>query len=435
MNDKARINVGIAGLGTVGSATFTILNRNFDNFFQKTDTEIMVSHIASRRENPSVDIKGSRFAKEIKFSNDVFALVNDEQIDIVIELIGGTDVAYELVKQSLLAGKHVVTANKALIAERGNDLFEIARTTNKVLAFEAAVAGGIPIIKALTEGLAANRVEWLAGIINGTGNFILTEMQEKGRNFDEVLEEAQALGYAEADPSFDVEGTDAAHKLAILASLAFSMPIDFPKVFTEGITQITTMDLQFADNFGYKIKHLGIIRNTGKGIEARVHPTLVPKKNLIAKVDGVMNAVMVKCDAVGSTMYYGAGAGGEPTGSAVCADVLDLVCGNHCAKQFNFFETQRFIGIDEIYSAYYLRLHVHDQAGVLAAISRVLSEQNISIEGIYQQEVQEGDTSVPVVIISQRVLESDMNQAINEMEALPSTLGKISKIRIEHFKA
>lgn len=435
MNDQSVIKVGIVGLGTVGGGTFNILNRNVESIRLKTGKTIKVTHIGARRDNPNVNIAESSFANDIKISRDIFDVVKDAELDIVVELIGGTDVAREIVTQALKNGKHVVTANKALIALHGNELFALAKKNGKVLAFEAAVAGGIPIIKVLTEGLSANNISWLAGIINGTGNFILTEMKNKGRDFSEVLKEAQALGYAEADPSFDVEGIDAAHKLTILTSLAFSVPMNFSQVFTEGITEITQEDLQFADNFGYKIKHLGIARKTEKGIEARVHPTLVPNTNLLSKVDGVMNAVMVKGDAVGSTMYYGAGAGAEATGSAVCADIIDIARGDVGSKEISFGKKQNFVSIEDIRCAYYLRLEVNDQAGALASISKVLSKQNISIEGIYQQELPEEDTVVPVVIITQKVEEKAMNQAIKKIEALDCTHGKAKKIRIEHFKS
>lgn len=430
-----QVKVGIIGLGTVGSGTFTILNRNFQTIRDTKGVEIVVSHVGARRDNPKLDITKTQFPQPVKISRDIFAVVNDPDLDIVVELIGGTNTALEVVRQALENGKHVVTANKALIAQHGNELFALAKSKNKVIAFEAAVAGGIPIIKAITEGLAANKIKWLAGIINGTGNFILTEMKEKGRDFDEVLKEAQALGYAEADPTFDIEGIDAAHKLAILTSLAFSVPLNIKKVFTEGITNITPLDLRFANDFGYQIKHLGIARKTEAGIEARVHPTLVPNKNLISKVDGVMNAVMVCGDAVGRTLYYGAGAGAEPTGSAVCADIIDIACGNLKSKDIQFSKHEDFIPIEEVTSAYYLRVQAKEQMGVLADISKSLSEQNISIEGIYQQEVQEGEESVPVVIITQRVLESSVNLAVKNIKALGCTEGEVIKIRIEHFKA
>jgi homoserine dehydrogenase len=434
MSTDSVVRVGIVGLGTVGSGTFNILSENLDSLERKAGKKVWVSHVGARRDNPNVDIKNSSFAGDIKVSRDILDVVKDDSLDIIVELIGGTDTALDVVKQALENGKHVVTANKALIAEHGNELFKLATSKGKVLAFEAAVAGGIPIIKALTEGMSANNISWLAGIINGTGNFILTEMKDKGRDFDSVLKEAQDLGYAEADPTFDIEGIDAAHKLAILSALAFSVPVNFDKVFTEGITKITPLDLEFAENFGYKIKHLGISKKTKNGIEARVHPTLVPKENLLAQVDGVMNAVMLNGDAVGNTMYYGAGAGAEATGSAVCADIIDIARGDTASKNIVAGEAKDFVAIKDVESAYYLRLQAKDEAGVLAAISQVLSEQNISIEGIYQQEVKQGETSVPVVIISKRVKEQAMNEAIEKMQALSSIESNIAKIRIEHFK-
>jgi len=430
-----QINVGIVGLGTVGSGTFNILNRQFEHLAKDKGVKIVISHIGARRDNPLANISGSHFENNLRISRDIFQVVNDDQVDIIVELIGGTDVAYDIVSQSLEKGKHVVTANKALIAEKGNELFELANRKQKVLAFEAAIAGGIPIVKALTEGLSANAIVSLAGIINGTGNFILTEMKDRGRDFSDVLKEAQDLGYAEADPTFDVEGIDAAHKLAILASLAFSVPLNFDKVFTEGITKITPMDLMFANEFGYQIKHLGIARKTDQGIEVRVHPTLVANNNLIAQVNGVMNAVLVNGDAVGDTLYYGAGAGAEPTGSAVCADIIDIACGNHQSKMITLSETLPFTAIEDIQSAYYLRVQAKENPGVLADISTLLSEQNISIEGIYQQpsESNQGDASVPVIIITQKVTESLMNHVVSNIEASSCTEAPIVKIRIENF--
>ncbi len=433
--NSKQVKVGIVGLGTVGGGTFDILSRQFEKLKQSRGIEIVVSHIGARRDNPKVDLTQPPFAESLKVSRDIFDVVKDTELDILVELIGGTTVAHDVVKQALESGKHVVTANKALIAEHGNELFALANENEKVLAFEAAVAGGIPIIKSLTEGLAANSIDWLAGIINGTGNFILTEMKDKGRDFADVLKEAQELGYAEADPTFDVEGIDAAHKLAILASLAFSLPLNFEKVFTEGITRITPSDLKFANEFGYQVKHLGIARRNEQGIEVRVHPTLVPDSNLIAKVDGVMNAVLVGSDAVGSTLYYGAGAGAEPTGSAVCADIIDIACGNLIAKSQRFLQQDRFVSIEDIESAYYLRVQAQDKPGVLADISKILGEQDISIEGIHQRERQPGDDSVPVIIITRKVHEEKMNTAIASIEASPCTEEALMKIRIEHFKA
>ncbi len=438
---QKQVKVGLVGLGTVGSGTFNILSQNFKEISERTGLEIRVTHVGARRDNPAVDLSLPHFgqSKKVKVSRDIFAVVNDPEIDILVELIGGCDTALTVVEQALKQGKHVVTANKALIAEHGNSLFRLANECGKTLAFEAAVAGGIPIIKSLTEGLAANKIDWLAGIINGTGNFILTEMKEKGRDFCEVLKEAQRLGYAEADPAFDIEGTDAAHKLTILAALAFSVPFSFDKVFTEGIQRITPADLKFADNFGYVIKHLAIARNTAHGIELRVHPTLISKKQLLSKVDGVMNAVLVHGDAVGSVLFYGAGAGAKPTGSAVVADIIDIARQLTSPRAFlnrisNENKKVNVIDINNIELAYYLRVQARDQRGVLAGISKTLSEHGVSIEGIYQQEGQPGERSVPVIILTEPVLESEMNAALREIQTLDYTEEPVLKIRIEHFK-
>ena len=438
---QKQVKVGLVGLGTVGSGTFNILSQNFKEISERTGLEIRVTHVGARRDNPAVDLSLPHFnqSKKVKVSRDIFAVVNDPEIDILVELIGGCDTALTVVEQALKQGKHVVTANKALIAEHGNSLFRLANECGKTLAFEAAVAGGIPIIKSLTEGLAANKIDWLAGIINGTGNFILTEMKEKGRDLCEVLKEAQRLGYAEADPAFDIEGTDAAHKLTILAALAFSVPFSFDKVFTEGIQRITPADLKFADNFGYVIKHLAIARNTAHGIELRVHPTLISKKQLLSKVDGVMNAVLVHGDAVGSVLFYGAGAGAKPTGSAVVADIIDIARQLTSPRAFlnrisNENKKVNVIDINNIELAYYLRVQARDQRGVLAGISKTLSEHGVSIEGIYQQEGQPGERSVPVIILTEPVLESEMNAALREIQTLDYTEEPVLKIRIEHFK-
>ena len=370
----------------------------------------------------------------------LFAVVRDPEVDIVIELIGGYSPAKELVLEAIANGKHVVTANKALIALHGNEIFSAAREKGVVVAFEAAVAGGIPIIKAMREGLAANQLLWAAGIINGTGNFILTEMRDKGRDFDDVLKEAQALGYAEADPTFDVEGVDAAHKLTIMGSIAFGIPLQFDKTFTEGISNIAKEDVVYAEELGYRIKHLGITRRCVDGIELRVHPTLIPEKRLIANVDGVMNAVLVKGDAVGPTLYYGAGAGSEPTASAVVADVVDVVRAlttdpenrvPHLAFQAESLSDTPVLPMEEVETAYYLRMEVIDQAGVLADVTRILGDAGISIEAIIQKEAREGEENVPVIILTQRVREKFMNQSIDKIEALSQVNGKVVRIRVE----
>ena len=426
------VKIGLCGLGTVGSGTFNVLQRNLADIQSRAACEISIAHVGARRDNPACDLSG------INVSRDIFDVVENPDIDIVVELIGGTTIAKEVVERAINNGKHVVTANKALIAEFGNDLFALADKKGVTIAYEAAVAGGIPIIKALREGLSANRIEWLAGIINGTGNFILTEMGDKGRDFADVLKEAQALGYAEADPTFDVEGIDAAHKLVILASLAFAMPLQYDKVFTEGISAIETKDIEYAQQLGYRIKHLGIARRTDAGIELRVHPTLIPEKRLIANVDGVMNAVLVKGDAVGATLYYGAGAGAEPTASSVIADVVDIARqmsreGEYAipALGFDRLSDQPLLPIESVETAYYLRILVEDKAGVLSRITALLSDVGVSIEVMHQNEPTVGDTSAEIVLLTNRVQESDLLAAVAGIEALDTVQGKIQKIRVE----
>ncbi|GGO78593.1 homoserine dehydrogenase [Marinobacterium nitratireducens] len=429
------VKVGICGLGTVGSGTFNVLKRNEDEISRRAGQRIIVAQVGARRENPNCDTSG------IDVTSDIFAVATNPEIDIVIELIGGYDVARKLVLTAIENGKHVVTANKALIAVHGNEIFEAAQKNNVMVAFEASVAGGIPIIKAIREGLAANQINWLAGIINGTGNFIMTEMRDKGRDFADVLAEAQALGYAEADPTFDVEGIDAAHKLTILASLAFGIPLQFEKAYTEGISQITQDDVKFAEELGYRIKHLGISRRTPDGVELRVHPTLIPKQLLLANVEGVMNAVMVDGDAVGQTLYYGAGAGAEPTASAVVADVVDVVRtlslenGNrvpHLAFQPSALSDLPVLPAEEIETAYYLRIHAIERPGVLAHITKIFGDSGINIEAIIQKETTA--EQVPVIILTQRVKERVMNDAIAQIESLDDILGKITRIRVEQLK-
>jgi homoserine dehydrogenase len=374
----------------------------------------------------------------MQLTTDVFEVATNPEIDIVVELIGGYETARELVMTAIENGKHVVTANKALIAVHGNEIFEAAQEKNVMVAFEASVAGGIPIIKAIREGLAANQINWLAGIINGTGNYIMTEMREKGRAFADVLQEAQALGYAEADPTFDVEGIDAAHKLTILSSLAFGVPLQFNKAFTEGISKITPQDVQYAEELGYRVKHLGITRRTDKGIELRVHPTLIPRDVLLANVNGVMNAILVDGDAVGQTLYYGPGAGAEATASAVVADIVDVVRTltadrdnrvPHLAFQPSELSDAPILPVEETTSAYYLRLQAVERPGVLAHVTRILGEKGINIEAIIQKQTTEAQ--VPVIMLTQRVEERMMNEAIREIEALPDILGEIIRIRVE----
>ncbi len=430
------VKVGICGLGTVGGGTYNVLKRNAEEIARRAGRKIIIEEVGARRPNPDCDTKGTQITA------DIFAVARNPEIDIVIELIGGYETALELVMTAIEHGKHVVTANKALIAEHGNEIFEAAQQKNVMVAFEAGVAGGIPVIKAIREGLSANRINWLAGIINGTGNFILTEMRDKGRDFADVLAEAQALGYAEADPTFDVEGIDAAHKLTILASLSFGIPLQFSKAYTEGISKITAEDVQYAEELGYRIKHLGISRRNESGVELRVHPTMIPEKALIANVHGVMNAVLVDGDAVGQTMYYGAGAGAEPTASAVVADVIDVVRTltadrdnrvPHLAFQPGELSDEPVLPIEDVVSAYYLRLHAVEKPGVLAMVTGILSESGISIDAILQKETHE--QLVPIIILTQEVKERQMNEAIAKIEASDDIDGAVTRIRVEHFEA
>ncbi|WP_457674159.1 homoserine dehydrogenase [Thiolapillus sp.] len=431
------VKVGLLGLGTVGGGTLNVLHRNAAEISRRAGRDIVVSHAAAREYNPD-DLDS---LENVRISDDAFAVVRDPEVDVVVELIGGYSPARELVLEAIENGKHVVTANKALIALHGNEIFSAAQKKGVTVAFEAAVAGGIPIIKALREGLAANHIEWIAGIINGTGNFILTEMRDKGRDFADVLKEAQALGYAEADPTFDVEGIDAAHKLTILASLAFGIPLQFDNCYTEGITRIERQDVEYAEELGYRIKHLGVTRKTDQGVELRVHPTLIPERRLIANVDGVMNAVLVKGDAVGPTLYYGAGAGSLPTASAVVADIIDVARtlttdpGNrvpHLAFQPDELSDTPVLGMDAVETAFYLRLTVEDRAGVLAKVTGILGDSGISIEAVKQKEPLEGETEVPLVLLTHRVREGDMNSALAAIEAM-DTVKSVSRIRVEYL--
>jgi len=429
------VSVGICGLGTVGGGTLNVLRRNAALVAGRAGCDIRIARVASRRRREDMDLG------DIPFSTDIFDVVSDPAVDIVVELIGGFEVARELVLAAINNGKHVVTANKALIAVHGNEIFEAAAKAGVVVAYEAGVAGGIPVIKAVREGLAANRIDWIAGIINGTGNYILTEMRA-GREFADVLREAQALGYAEADPTFDVEGIDAAHKLTILASSAFGVPLQFDKAYTEGISSVTPSDIAHAELLGYRIKHLGIARRQEQGIELRVHPTLVPQSHLIAQVDGVLNAVLVDGDAVGQTMYYGPGAGAEATASAVIADIVDVarvVCSG-AAPQVPYLgfrpeamDALPVLPMEEIRSAYYLRIHAFDRPGVLAKIASVLSRHGINIESIMQKESEFQDGRIPVIILTHAVRERQMNQAIGDLEALPDVDGRVVRIRAENF--
>lgn len=428
------VKVGICGLGTVGSGTFNVLARNGEVIAARAGCPIAVEHVGARRDTDACD------TSDVRVSRDVMAVADDPTVDILVELIGGITTARELILRAIRNGKHVVTANKALIAQHGNEIFAAAREQGVSVAFEAAVAGGIPIIKAIREGLSANRIEWLAGIINGTSNFILTEMRDKGRPFDEVLKEAQALGYAEADPTFDVEGIDAAHKLMILASIAFGIPLQFERIYTEGITQITTTDVQYAGQLGYQIKHLGIARATPAGIELRVHPTLIPDKRLIANVNGAMNAVLVKGDAVGPTLYYGAGAGAEPTASAVVADIMDVARTlkadpshrvPYLAFQPDAMSATPVLAMDEVVSSYYLRMSALDRPGVLSKVASIFSDLGISIEALIQKEPSPGQDHVPMILLTNRTQERLMVTAVAELEALDTIDGTVVRIRME----
>lgn len=428
------MNIGICGLGTVGSGTFNVLTRNTALIDARAGANIRIAQVAARRINPACD------TAEVPMTTDIFAVVNNPDVDVVVELIGGTTVARDLVLEAIRNGKHVVTANKALIALHGNEIFEAARQKSVMVAFEAAVAGGIPIIKTLREGLGANRIEWLAGIINGTSNFILTAMEEQGSAFADALSEAQALGYAEADPTFDIEGIDAAHKLVILASLAFGIPLQFDKVYTQGITNLDLQDLAYARELGYRIKHLGIARETEKGVEVRVHPTLIPDNSLIAEVDGVMNAVMVKGDAVGPTLFYGAGAGAEPTASAVVADIIDVARALNSAPETRVpylafsnasFNGTPIIAIEEVETAYYLRMSALDRPGVLSKLASIMSDRGISIEAIIQKRPLPGEDHVRLIMLTNTALERDLVAAVEAIEALDAIAGPVVRIRVE----
>jgi len=430
------VKVGVLGLGTVGGGTVNVLKRNAAEIARRAGREIIITRASAKDLNKVriCDTEG------IILSADPMDIINDPEIEIVVELIGGGGVVKDWILKALENGKHVVTANKSLIALHGNEIFAKASEKGVIVAFEAAVAGGIPIIKAIREGLAGNEIEWLAGIINGTGNFILTEMRDKGRDFDDVLAEAQALGYAEADPTFDVEGIDAAHKLTILASIAFGIPLQFDKIYTEGISRITRLDVEYAERLGYRIKHLGIARKTPEGIELRVHPTLIPERRLIANVNGVMNAIVVRGDAVGNTLYYGPGAGAEPTASAVVADIIDVARAltsdpenrvPHLAFQAESLSDILVLHPDNFKTSYYLRLCTEDKPGVLADVTRILADHNISIEAIIQKEALPDETLIPIILLTQITLEKEMNAAIAAIEALDTVNGKVNRIRLE----
>jgi homoserine dehydrogenase len=433
-----QLNVGLLGIGTVGGGTYTVLTRNAAEITRRTGVAINVVQVADRNLEHAKTLTGGN----VDVTNDAFAVVSNPKVDVVVELIGGYTLSKELVLIAIENGKHVVTANKALLALHGNEIFAAAQAKGVIVAFEAAVAGGIPIIKALREGLGANKIEWVAGIINGTTNFILTEMREKGLRYEDVIAEAQRLGYAEADPTFDVEGIDAAHKLTIMSAIAFGMPMKFDQAYTEGITKLQQTDIQYAEELGYRVKLLGITKRTDKGVELRVHPTLIPEKRLIANVNGAMNAVVVSGDAVGPTLYYGAGAGAEPTASAVVADLMDVARLSsatveqrvpYLAFQPNSVADLPILLIGEINSAYYLRLRASDKPGVLAGVTKILADKNISIDAMLQKEPDDNETEADIVILTHITLEANMDAAIGQIEALPAIVGKLIKIRMEEL--
>ena len=432
------VQVGLLGIGTVGGGTWDVLSRNAGEIRRRAGRAIRITRVADKDVAKARRLVNGRAA----VTGDAWAVVRDPVIDIVVELIGGTGIAKDLVLQAIANGKHVVTANKALLAKHGNRIFKAAQKQGVMVAFEASVGGGIPIIKALREGLAANRIEWIAGIINGTSNFILSEMRDKGLPFDQVLAEAQARGYAEADPTFDIEGVDAAHKLTILSALAFGVPMQFAKAYTEGISRLTQADIGYAEELGYRIKLLGITRSAPKGIELRVHPTLVPSRRLIANVEGVMNAILVKGDAVGATMYYGAGAGSRPTASAVVADLLDvtrLITADpghrvpHLAFQPDQLSDTPILPMGEVETSYYLRMRVLDKPGVLARITRILADSRISIDAMVQKEPGEGEQRVDIVLLTHRAREKHVDTALRRIEKLPTVVGKVTRIRLEEL--
>jgi len=429
------VKVGLLGLGTVGGGVTRVLARNAGEISRRAGREIVITHAAAR----NLDTTTANTAG-MKLTGEALEVVDDPEVSIIVELMGGYEPARSLALRALANGKHVVTANKALIAKHGNEIFAAARATGMMVGFEAAVAGGIPIIKAIREGLAGNRIEWVAGIINGTANFILTEMRDKGRDFPQVLAEAQALGYAEADPTFDVEGIDAAHKLTILASIAFGIPLQFDQVYIEGISRISREDVAYAEEFGYRIKHLGIARREVRGAQLRVHPTLIPQRQLLANVNGVMNAVLVKGDAVGQSLFYGAGAGAEPTASAVVADIIDVVRTltadpenrvPHLAFQPDALSDLPVLPMAEVETSYYLRLQAQDRPGVLADVTRILADREISIEALLQKEPAPGASDVPIILLTHRVQERRMNEAIAAIEALHSIRAPVTRIRLE----
>ncbi len=428
------VKVGICGLGTVGGGTFNVLVRNADTIAARAGRPVIVEQIGARSDNPACDISTTSLTR------DIFDVASNPDIDIIVETIGGYDTAKQLIITAINNGKHVVTANKALIAEHGNEIFAAARENNVIVAYEAAVAGGIPIIKSLREGLAANQISWLAGIINGTGNFILTEMGDHNRTFDDVLAEAQQLGYAEADPTFDVEGIDACHKLTIMASIAFGIPLQFNKAYTEGISKITPSDIQYADTLGYRIKHLGIARRNSNGVELRVHPTLIPASQALANINGVMNAVVAQGDAVGQTMYSGPGAGAEPTASSVIADIIDIArtidAPETAVKALGYAEqpadnAPTILPVSEIESSYYLRINAEDHPGVMTAVTKILGQHGINIDAIIQKMSPNQPGYADIVILTHNIRETIIDEAIEELEQLSDVQPGIMRIRVE----
>ena len=435
-----QLNVGLLGIGTVGGGTYTVLTRNAEEITRRTGVAINVVQVADKNIELAKKVTGGN----VDITDDAFATVSNPNVDVVVELIGGYNLSKQLVLKAIENNKHVVTANKALLALHGNEIFAAAQAKGVIVAFEAAVAGGIPIIKALREGLGANKIEWVAGIINGTTNFILTEMREKGLAFADVLGEAQRLGYAEADPTFDVEGIDAAHKLTIMSAIAFGMPMKFEQAYTEGITKLQQTDIKYAEELGYRVKLLGITKRTDAGVELRVHPTLISEKRLIANVNGAMNAVVVKGDAVGPTLYYGAGAGAEPTASAVVADLIDVARLSsatveqrvpYLAFQSNSVADLPILPISEINSAYYLRLRANDKPGVLAGVTKILADRNISIDAMLQKEPDDNETEADIVILTHITVENNMTAGITEIEALEAVTNKVVLIRMESLSA
>ncbi|MDC0127624.1 homoserine dehydrogenase [Methylophilaceae bacterium] len=433
-----KINVGLIGAGTVGGGTYKILKENFSEIFRKTGMEIVVSALAEKDLNRAREVVDEK----TKIYEDAFDLVKDENIHIVVELIGGTGISKDLVEEAIKNNKHVVTANKALMAIHGKELVSLANKYNVNLAYEAAVAGGIPIIKSLREGLVGNKVEWVVGILNGTTNYILTEMKENNLTFDVALKQAQELGFAEADPTFDIEGVDAAHKITILASIAFGIPINFDAVHIEGISNLNQKDILYAEELGYKIKLLGITKCMKDSVELRVHPTLIPEKRLVANVDGPMNAVLVQGNMVGPTLYYGAGAGSEPTASAVVADIVDLARNLESNNTTTIpilgfikdeIKEKKILLIEDITSEFYLRLSMKNESGVLAKITQIFAQHSISIDAMVQKEIQEDDEIVDIILVTTNIIEKEVNNIINEIEALPENNNKAVKLRIEQL--